>query len=124
MSYTSDHNSEDRKSAERGASGEGATHPGAQSLQDKAAINAGYSGDKVAGLDLGASSLGTDDEAGGSVAAMEPTASFSPAAKPDNPTARDPNRANAVPPRAPWLWIVVAVIAALGLGFVLLNALV
>jgi hypothetical protein len=124
MSYTNDHNSEDRKSAERGASGEPASHPGAQSLQDKAAINAGYSGDKIAGLDLGASPLGTDDEASGLSPTVEPTAAHAPMNKPHGAVARDPNRANAVPPKAPWLWIVLAVVAALVLGFVLLSALV
>ena len=124
MSYTSDHDSEDRKSAARGATGEPATSAGARSMQDKAAINAGFTGDKVAGLDLGASPLGTDDEAGGLSPTVEPTAAHAPMAKPSNAAARDPNRANAVPPKAPWLWIVLAVVAALVLGFVLLYALI
>ena len=123
MSYTSDHNAEDRRSAERGATGEPADHPGAASLQDKAAINSGYTRDKIAGLDLGASPLGTDDEAGGSSAAMEPTAATPSMEKPKDTAARDPNRANAVPPRASWLWILAAIVAALVLGFALLTAL-
>jgi len=123
MSYTSDHNDEDRKSAERGATNQPADHPGSASLQDKAAINSGLTGDKVAGMDLGASPLGTDDEAGGSSAAVEPTAAHAPVAVPKSTAARDPNRANAVKPRGTWLWIVAALAAALVLGWVLLSAL-
>jgi hypothetical protein len=123
MTYTTDDQPEQAKSSERGATGEPASHPGAASLQDKAAINAGFTGDKVAGLDLAASPLGTDDEAGGTSAAMEPTAAHAPMAQPSGTAARDPNRANAVKPPVPWLWIVVAVLAALVLGWVLLSAL-
>jgi len=119
MSYTSDDQSEQRRAAERGAAGPGG-HPGAVTLQDKAAINAGLTGDKVAGLDLAASPLGTDDEAGGGA----PTAAGpAAAATPEGAAARDPNRANAVRPPVPWVWVVVAVAAALGLAWALYAAL-
>jgi len=123
MTYTTDDQPEQAKASERGARGEPAAHPGSASLQDKAAINAGFSRDKVAGLDLGASPLGTDDEAGATSTVVEPTASRSPAAKPEGAAARDPDRANAVKPPAPWLWILAAVAAALVLGYALLAAL-
>ena len=123
MSYTSDHDSEDRKAAERGATGEPAPHPGSASLQDKAAINAGLTGDKVAGLDLAASPLGTDDEAGATSTGVEPGATRASSCGPEGSAARDPNRANAVKPPLPWLWVVVAAMAALALGWVLYGEL-
>jgi hypothetical protein len=93
---------------------------GATSLQEKAAINAGRSHDKIAqeGGDMGAAPLGADSEAGGARAET----AVSPA--PGGGTySRDPNRANAVKPRAPWLWLLLAVVAALVLGWILYGAL-
>ena len=122
MTYTTDDQPEQARASEQGASGEPADHPGAASLQDKAAINAGLTGDKVAGLDLAASPLGTDDEAGAtSTTPAAPTAAPTPTA--EGGAARDPNRANAVKPTLPWLWVVVALAAALGLGWILYGAL-
>ena len=122
MTYNEDYDAQEdaRKAAERGATAERAGHPGARSLQDKATIDAGLSHDKVAGMDLGASPLGTDAEAGGSsagVSAPPPTAGV------EGGAARDPNRANAVRPPVPWIWIVLAVLAAVLLGAVLLSSL-
>ena len=122
MTSTTDDQPEQARSAERGAAGEPAAHPGAQALQDRAATDAGLTGDKVAGLDLAASPLGTDDEAGSGPAPPAP-ATAAPAATAHGAAARDPNRANAVKPPVPWLWIAVAVVAALVLGWVLLGAL-
>jgi len=123
MSYTSDHDSADRKSAERGAAGDPDGHPGAASLQRKASIDAGLTGDKVAGMDLAASPLGTDDEAGGGSAASDPSGVKARPGGSKNTAARDPNRANAAPPGAPWIWVAAAVAAAAALGFALLLAL-
>ena len=94
--------------------------PGSAALQDKAAINAGHSHDKIAqeGHDMGAAPLGADAEAGGArteAAAVPPPAGGA--------YSRDPNRANAVKPRAPWLWLLLALVAAVVLGWVLFNAL-
>ena len=99
-----------------------AANPGAASLRDKAAINAGHSHDKIAqdGADMGASPLGTDDEAGGAPAERASAASAAPAG---GDYSRDPNRANAVKPRAPWAWLLLALVAALVLGYVLYGAL-
>ncbi|HEX8568608.1 MAG TPA: hypothetical protein VF699_01605 [Caulobacteraceae bacterium] len=117
MTYNEDYDRQEeaRKAAERGAKAEPASHPGARSLQDKAAIDAGLSHDKVAGMDLGAAPMGADAEAGGSTAEV---AGRAPAV--EGGAGRDPNRANAVRPPLPWIWIVVAIAAAVGLAFVLL----
>ena len=122
MTYTTDDQPEQARASERGVNGEPAAHPGAATLQDKAAINAGFTGDKVAGLDLAASPLGTDDEAGAAGRAT-PRAAVS-AATPEGSAARDPNRANAVKPPVPWLWVGVAGVAAAVLAWVLYAALV
>ena len=111
---------EQSRAPERGANGRPAPHPGAAALQDQAAINAGFTGDKVAGLDLAASPLGTDDEAGGGTAA---TPARTPTGAVEGGAARDPNRANAVRPPVPWLWVVVAVAAAVVLAWGLYAAL-
>jgi hypothetical protein len=121
MTYTTDDQPEQAKASERGAGGSTAAHPGSASLQDKAAINAGLTGDKVAGLDLAASPLGTDDEAGGGT--PTPAAPVARTAAPEGSAARDPNRANAVRPPLPWLWVVAAIVAALALGYFLFTAL-
>ena len=96
-----------------------AANTGAASLRDKAAINAGHSHDKVAqaGADMGAVPLGADEEAGGA-----PAAAAAPAPA-GGAYSRDPNRANAVKPRAPWAWLLLALVAALVLGYVLYGAL-
>jgi cytochrome c-type biogenesis protein CcmH/NrfG len=120
MTYNDDYDRQEDalKAADRAAAGEAAGHPGARSLQDKAAINAGLSHDKVAGVDLATSPLGTDAEAGGGRAeAGRPP----PAA--EGSASRDPNRANAVRPPAPWIWIVIGVIAAVAVGAFLLLGL-
>ena len=119
MTYNDDYDAQEkaRKSAEHAASAEPAVHPGARSLQDKAATNAGLGHDKVAGVDLAASPLGTDAEAGGGSAEL----GVPPPAGVEGGAARDPNRATAVRPPVPWVWIVVAVVAALVLGWLLLN---
>jgi hypothetical protein len=94
--------------------------PGAASLHEKQAINTGRSHDKVAqdGGDMGAAPLGTDEEAGGAPAAA--AGAPSPAG---GAYARDPDRANAVKPRAPWAWLLLALIAAVVLGYILYGAL-
>ena len=118
MTYNDDYDRQEaaRKDAERGARAEPASHPGARSLQDKAAIDAGLSHDKVAGMDLGAAPMGADAEAGGSSGDVGTRA---PAGV-EGGAARDPNRANAVRPPVPWIWIVVAVLAAAAVAFALL----
>ena len=122
MTYNEDYDAQEeaRKAAERGANAERASYPGARSLQDKATIDAGLSHDKVAGMDLGASPLGTDAEAGGGSAGLSAPP---PTAGVEGGAARDPNRANAVRPPVPWIWIVLAVLAAVLLGVVLLTSL-
>ena len=119
MTYNEDYDRQEdaRKAAERGAGADPGSHPGAQSLQDKASINAGFSHDKVAGMDLGAAPMGADAEAGGGTAEV---GSAAPAGV-EGGAARDPNRASAVRPRAPWIWIVAAVAAALALAWLLLQ---
>ena len=118
MTYNEDYDRQEkaREGAERGAAADPASHPGARSLQDKAAINAGLGHDKVAGVDLAAAPLGADAEAGGSSA----EGGRSPAPAPEGGAARDPNRANAVRPPMPWIWIVVAVLAAGAVAWLLL----
>ena len=93
---------------------------GAASLQEKAAINAGLSHDKIAqaGGDMGAAPMGADAEAGGGRAEM--SASAPPVG---GVLSRDPDRANAVKPRAPWAWLLLALIAAVVLGYALSAAL-
>ena len=119
MTYNEDYDRQEkaRKDAEGAASAEPASHPGARSLQDKAAINAGYSHDKVAGMDLGAAPMGADAEAGGSTA--EGGGRAAPSV--EGGASRDPNRANAVRPPVPRIWIVVAVLAAAAVGWLLLS---
>ena len=92
---------------------------GAASLQEKAAINAGLSHDKIAqaGGDMGAAPMGADAEAGGGRAE---TSASAPAG---GALSRDPDRANAVKPRAPWAWLLLALIAAVVLGYALSSAL-
>ena len=121
MTYSTDDQPEQARASERGADGQPAPHPGAAALQDKAAINAGFTGDKVAGLDLAASPLGTDDEAGAGRTAASPARAQTAAL--EGAAARDPNRANAVRPPVPWLWVVVAVVAAAVLAWGLYAAL-
>ena len=118
MTYNEDYDAQEkaRKGAERAAGADPASHPGAQSLQDKAAIDAGLSHDKIAGMDLGAAPMGADAEAGGSRGEVSERA---PAGV-EGGAARDPNRASAVRPPVPWIWIVVAVAAAAALAFALL----
>ena len=120
MTYNDDYDRQEdaRKAAERAAEAEPASHPGAQSLQDKAAINAGLSHDKVAGMDLGAAPMGADAEAGGATAEVGSAAPPGP----EGGAARDPNRASAVRPPIPWIWILVAIVAALVVGVALLGA--
>lgn len=120
MAENDAHSLRDQKHTDEGARGTRAAHPGSAVLQEKAAIDAGLTGDKVAHNDVAASPLGTDDEAGGGQAGTDRPATRTPAAK---PSARDPNYANERPPRAPWVWIVVAVGAALALAAALLGAL-
>lgn len=97
-----------------------AAHPGSAGQQEMQRINSGLTGDKVAHTDISAVSLPTDDEAGGGApgAAMTPQ----PPA-PANNAARDPNRSNERVPPAPWIWVVLAVVAAVALGWLLLSAL-
>jgi len=97
-----------------------AAHPGSAGQQDMARINAGGTGDKVAHNDISTVSLPTDDEAGGgsSGAGMTPE----PPAPAGN-AAQDPNRSNESVPRAPWVWVLLAVVAAVALGGVLLGVL-
>jgi hypothetical protein len=95
-------------------------HPGAAAQQDWGAVSAGMTGDRVAHRDVWSAQAGTDDEAGGGVAGQgltpEPTTG-------PNEHARDPNRANERVPPAPWIWVVLAVVAAIGLGGWLLSTL-
>lgn len=126
MAETDAHSLKDSKTADEGALGERTAHPGSAALQEKAAIDAGLTGDKVAHNDIATSPLGTDDEAGGG----EPAPVQFPApsktatkAAPSGGAARDPNRSNERSPPAGWLWIVVALVAALVLGAVLFAVL-
>jgi hypothetical protein len=101
--------------------GEGPTsHPGARAQQDWGATSAGLTGDRVAHRDVWSAQAGTDDEAGGGVAGAgltpEPVATTST-------QARDPNFANERTPRAPWIWVAVALVVAALLGAFLLGAL-
>ena len=97
-----------------------AAHPGSAGQQDMARINSGLTGDKVAHNDISTVSLPTDDEAGGG----SPGAGLTPEPPSAAGTvARDPNRANERVPPAPWIWVVVAVVAAIALGWILLSAL-
>ena len=101
--------------------GQGPTsHPGARAQQDWGATSAGMTGDRVAHRDVWSAQAGTDDEAGGGVAGAgvtpEPTGTVST-------QARDPNFANERSPRAPWIWVAVALVVAVLLGVFLWGAL-
>jgi hypothetical protein len=122
MTYNDDYDAQAKavRRAEHAAGAETASHPGAQALQEKAATNAGFSHDKVAGVDLGASPLGTDAEAGGGAAAAGASAPTAASAG----VSRDPNRANAIRPPAPWMWVIIAVLAAAVLAATLIMTVV
>lgn len=96
-----------------------AAHPGSAAQQEWGAMNAGLTGDKVAHRDISSAPMATDDEAGGGVSG----AGMTPQPRGPAEHARDPNRANERVPPAPWLWIVVALVAAVVLGVVLIGAL-
>jgi hypothetical protein len=120
MAQTDAHSLADSKDADEGALGRRSDHPGSAALQEKAAIDAGLTGDKVAHNDIATSPLGTDDEAGGGAPAP---VQFPPPGQSKDNAARDPNRSNERSPPAGWLWIVAAVLAAAVLGGVLLTLL-
>ena len=93
-------------------------NPGSAAARERAATDSGLTGDKVAGSDPAAAPLGTDAEASGHAAEADGPR----AATADGDTAaRDPNRSNAARPKAPWLWIVLAVVAAAVLAVVLAS---
>ena len=121
MAQTDAHSLQDIKTADGGSGIDPASSPGAQAQQEKAAIDAGLTGDKIAHNDIATSPLGTDDEAGGG--APQPV-QVQQAPKPTENTARDPDRSNESALKfPPWLWVIVALAAAAVLGFVLLGAL-
>jgi hypothetical protein len=103
------------------AGGGPTSHPGAQAQQDWGATSAGLTGDRVAHRDVWSAQAGTDDEAGGGVAGAGRTPE--PVVDADSTQARDPNFANERTPRAPWIWIGVALVLAALLGAFLLGAL-
>lgn len=122
MARTDAHSLDDIKDADLGRSPEPtAGHSGSAAMQEKAAIDAGLTGDKVAHNDLATSPLGTDDEAGGG--APQPVQTPTPDTAAVNQKGRDPNWSNERSPPAPWLWIFAALIAAALLGVGLLTAL-
>lgn len=121
MPETDAHSLPDSKDADEGALGERTDHPGSAALQEKAGIDAGLTGDKVAHNDLATSPLGTDDEAGGGAPQPVQFPAKEPAAV--HTAARDPNRANERTPPMPWIWVVVAVLLAALLGVALWGAL-
>ena len=95
------------------------SHPGARGQQDWGAISAGMTGDRIAHRDVWSAQAGTDDEAGGGVAGQGVT----PEPIRTGGQSQDPNFANELAPRASWLWIAVALVAAVLLGAFLLGAL-
>jgi hypothetical protein len=120
MAQTDAHSLKDSKDADEGALGQRTAHPGSAALQEKAAIDAGLTGDKVAHNDIATSPLGTDDEAGGGAPA--PVQFPSPETSSET-KARDPNWSNERAPPASWLWLVAALVAAAALGALLFGAL-
>ena len=120
MAQTDAHSLADSKDAHKDIDHGSATHPGSAAMQEKAGIDAGLTGDKVAHNDIATSPLGTDDEAGGG--APQPVQAPKPEAAAHS-QARDPNFANERSPRAAWIWIAVALLAAVVLGVALLGAL-
>lgn len=103
-----------------GDAGRGPTaHPGAAAQQDWGAVSAGLTGDRVGHRDVWSAQAGTDDEAGGGVAG----AGLTPEPAGSAEHARDSNRANERVPPAPWIWVVLALVAAVALGGWLLTAL-
>ena len=121
MARTDAHSLEDSKDADLGALGERTSHTGSAALQEKAAIDAGLTGDKVAHNDIATSPLGTDDEAGGGA----PQPVQFPAGEPAHvhTSARDPNKANERTPPLPWIWVLVALLLAALIGVALWGAL-
>jgi hypothetical protein len=121
MARTDAHSLDDAKDADRGALGERTAHPGSAALQEKAAIDAGLTGDKIAHNDITTNPLGTDDEAGGG----RPQPVEFPARTPleGKSNARDPNRANELSPPVPWIWLLVALLVAGLIGVALWGAL-
>ncbi len=118
MPSTDAHSLPDRKDADTGAMGERTAHPGSAAMQERSAIDSGLTNDKVAHTDLATSPLGTDDEAGGGTAGTD-----KPEPQLTNSQARDPNYANERAPRAGWVWVIIAVVAALVLGAALVTTL-
>lgn len=121
MAHTDAHSLKDSKDADEGALGQRTAHPGSAAQQEKAAIDAGLTGDKVAHNDIATSPLGTDDEAGGGRPQPVQFPTADPATVPT--AARDPNRANERTPPMPWIWVVVALIVAALIGMALWGAL-
>jgi hypothetical protein len=100
--------------------GKGPTsHPGARAQQDWGAVSAGMTGDRITHRDVWSAQTGTDDEAGGGTAGQ----GLTPEPLRPGGQSQDPNFANERTPRAPWLWVVLALVVAVALGVALLGAL-